>query len=436
VTGRLQRIPTRAATITRRLGAVARERQVRERLIRLSPPRPDARTISLVVVSREGRDRLARLLPALWRTLRPGVEILVVDVGGDRPTRRLLSGQRDVELVEVPGDLPPAAAANAGAERAGGDLLCLLDDELEPITPRWLERMRAELTGDVGVVGAQLLHPRQALLSGSRRDLTVQHRGITFVPVPGEVPRAEHVRGPRPALGGAVVEVAAVSGAALLLERRTWAELGGLDEGYVHGAADVDLCWRVRATGRRVVVVDDVVLLHHGRAARRLDEAAARTGVQARDWRRFSALHGAEVTRAVTLDRLTGRRALSRVAYRAVVLPAPGTGAHGGADRLARALRGLGWQASVPAGRAVPVAADLVVVAGPGLDPAPLRRPGRAVAAWLPGGGADAAGAAGRDWDVTVAAPDPTVAAAVLRDALVAGDADSRFQTTGRLRPD
>ncbi len=434
MTGRLQRIPGRAATISRRLGAAARERQVRERLIRLPPPPADTRTISLVVVSREGRDRLARLLPALWRTLRPGVQILVVDVGGDRPTRRYLSGQRDVELIEVPGNLPPAAAVNAGADRATGDLLCLLNDELEPLTPRWLERMRGALTGDVGVVGAQLVHPRQALLSGSRRDLTVQHRGIAFVPVPGEVPRAEHLRQPRPALGGTVVEVAAVSGAALLLERRTWAELGGLDEGYVHGAADVDLCWRVRRTGRRVVVVDDVVLLHHGRAARRLDEAAARAGLQAPDWRRFAALHGAEVTRAVALDRLTGRRVLTRAAYRAVVLPAPGAGAHGNADRLARALRGLGWSASVPAGRAVPDAADLVVVAGPGLDPAPLRRPGRAVAAWVRGGGGEAAGTAGRVWEEVVAAAAPAVAAAVLRDALVAGDADSRFQTTGRLR--
>jgi GT2 family glycosyltransferase len=336
-----------------------------------------------------------------------------------------------------------SAGNNLAAERASGDVLCLLYDDVEPLGPRWLDRMLASLTDDVGVVGAQLVHPRQPLLAGTRRDLTVEHRGITFVPVLGEVPRAVDIRGDRPVVDGRTQEVAAVTGGCLVVERRTYMELGGLDEGYVYGAEDVDFCWRARRAGRRTCVVHDAVLLHHHGSGPHGDDPAARSRHEAANWSRFAARHGEDVSRAVTLDRLTGRAVLSRTRYRVAVLPAPGARWGDAAEALHQALGGTGWEADPPDGvggrhvraaRVVRDDADLVLAVGPGIEPEALARPGRTRAVWLPEGrAAEPAGSSMDGWDVVVTTRDPAGAISTLRDALIARMGASRWDS-GRLR--
>ena len=456
---RLEKVPQRAATVAGRLGGRGRERRLRERLLRLHPPAADPRTVTVVILTRDGRDRLARLLPALRRTLRMGVEVLVVDNGSDRPTRRFLAAQPDIEVLWAPDNRSFSAANNLAAERAKGDVLCLLNDDIQPIGPRWLERMVAALTDGVTVVGAQLVYPRLPLLAGSRRDLTVQHRGIAFVPVLGGIPRAVNLKGGQAVVDGRAPEVAAVAGACLAVERRVYRDLGGLDEGYVYGAEDVDLCWRARRAGGRVAVVHDAVLLHHEGATRHTDDPAERRRRQAANWQRFATRHGEDVVRAVTVDRLTARAALSRVRYRAAVIAAPGARPQVAAEALRQAVAPLGWdlrdgtvasgrtaapggeapEGGARGGRFVPGDVDLVMVVGEGLEPGGLRQPGRALGLWLPDGGGGLGPAADR-WDVVVTARDPGVALAGARDALVAGldasdtsDASDR-KTGGRLR--
>ncbi|WP_415504871.1 glycosyltransferase, partial [Actinomyces slackii] len=118
------------------------------------------------------------LLSALAETIdaaRTEVVLVVGESTGPEPIERcraLWPGR--LEVATTRGAFNFAAAINAGADASSGDLLLLLNDDVEPIRPGWLEDMLAVLgRPGVGAVGARLLFP----------DGTIQHLGVICPPV-------------------------------------------------------------------------------------------------------------------------------------------------------------------------------------------------------------------------------------------------------------
>ena len=76
-----------------------------------------------------------------------------------------------ITLVIMPENLGYAAANNAGAARARGRFLLLLNSDVVPSCPGWLASLRAELERpDIGAVGPKLLFD----------DESIQHAGLYF----------------------------------------------------------------------------------------------------------------------------------------------------------------------------------------------------------------------------------------------------------------
>ena len=194
----------------------------------------------------------------------PVNELLIVDNGSTDPDALALldalAARPGVRVLRRPGPFNFAALNNDAAREAAGDILLLLNNDLEMPQPGWWRALllRAMLPGlamsykpgDVGIVGARLLH----------RDGTVQHGGMVL----GPAGRATHVlRGaPRDAWGyeGQLAvprEVAAVTGACMAIPRAVWNRVGGMNEDLPVAWNDVDLCQRVRAAGLRVMWTPD-----------------------------------------------------------------------------------------------------------------------------------------------------------------------------------
>lgn len=398
---RLRRKAERAGSAARgaphRLTAPRREAELRRRVAALPPPPRDERSVSVVVLTRDGRDHLEALLPALReRTTHDRLEVVVVDNGSGPETRAFLAAQADVRVVRNETNLSFSEANDRAAAAATGEVLVFLNDDVEPLSHGWLPRMLAALRDDVVAVGAQLVYPRRPLLASARtRDVGVQHRGIAFEPVPGGVPRAVHPgHGDDPDLAGPPVEVAAATAACLAVRRDAFDAVGGFDLRYTYGAEDVDLCWRLRAAGGRVVVVPDAVLLHHEGATRfRETDLDARTARQAENWRRLADRFGPQLARAVALDRLRGDLVLAARPYEVAItitrgLPEAGYGdwytAHELGDELAR----LGWRVRYvekyrDAWYDLPETVDAVVVLLDTFDVARVARPGLTTVAWI-----------------------------------------------------
>jgi O-antigen biosynthesis protein len=146
---------------------------------------------------------------------------------------------------------------NLGARSGRGALFCFFNDDVEVITPSWLERMvaRAMLDG-VGAVGAMLYYP-----SG-----IIQHAGVIL----GVDQVADHVfkgrgRGYPGYFGRGVLEqdYSCVTAACMVVRRESFEAVEGFDETLPVAFNDVDLCIKIRLAGARIIWTPGVEMYHH-----------------------------------------------------------------------------------------------------------------------------------------------------------------------------
>jgi GT2 family glycosyltransferase len=237
------------------------------RVRRTAPARASA---SIVVPFRDGAVLLERCVAS---SLAAGArEIVLVDNGSvEAATASLLRRLRadpEIRLVAAPGPFNFSRLVNLGVAESRGDVVCLLNSDVEARDAGWLEALVEHATRpEVGAAGAKLLYP----------DGSVQHAGVVF----GGPAGPEHVLSFAPrddpgpgAIAGVVREVSAVTAACLATRRDTFASLGGFDEALPTAYNDLDFCLRARARGLAVLFVPHATLLHHEGAARGRDDAA------------------------------------------------------------------------------------------------------------------------------------------------------------------
>lgn len=377
-----------------RLGAGRREAVLRQAVERLPAPVSDPRLVHIVVLTRNGRVYLERLLPCL-RALRHGnVVVTVVDNDSGSETADWLREQSDLRVIRNERNLSFAEANNGAVHDVTADAILFLNDDVEPLDDEWLDRMLARLRDDVAVVGAQLVYPRRSLLDGRTRDVSVQHLGISLEPDGDGPPRAvNRSMGSDVDPGLPAREVFGVTAACLLIDAKVLRDLGGFDERYEYGAEDVDLCWRVRVAGHRVVVAPDAVLWHREGATRHRDALPSRTERQERNWGRLADRFGPAMRRAVEADRVQGRLAVSDRPWRVAVtitrdLPSAGYGDWYTAHELGDALSNLGWEVEYieryrDAWYERTEHLDLIVVLHDEFDVRRVSRPGLTTLAWI-----------------------------------------------------
>ncbi len=145
---------------------------------------------------------------------------------------------------------------NLGVQHANGDYVILLNDDMEVISPDWIEQLLQFQQQDrVGAVGAKLLFA----------DRTIQHAGVTVI---DGSPGHPYYGLPEDTVGHggictAVHNTVAVTGACLMTPRSLFTRLGGYDDAFDLNYNDVDYCLRLNDAGYRVVVNPFAVLWHY-----------------------------------------------------------------------------------------------------------------------------------------------------------------------------
>ncbi|WP_428311563.1 glycosyltransferase family 2 protein [Hydrocarboniphaga sp.] len=239
--------------------------------LRFALPEPAPR-VSIIIPSRDGYAHLSHCLRSLRElTDYPDYELLLVDnQSRDPATLQLFAEQAQLPNTRVlPFDAPfnYSAINNRAARQASGELLLLLNDDIEIIDPGWLTEMVSWMQRPgVAVVGAKLLYP----------DQTVQHAAVVLGA--GGVAGHGHLgyAADSPGYMGRLWQpqrVSAVTAACLLIERAVFEAVGGLDEQNLAVAFnDVDLCLRVTAAGHHIVWTPHACLIHHESKSRGSDD--------------------------------------------------------------------------------------------------------------------------------------------------------------------
>lgn len=223
--------------------------------------------VSIIIPIRDRADLLRKCVSSLrTRTDYPNVELIVVDNGSTRPDARALlenlRKQNEATVVESPGPFNFSTLCNRGAAAAHGDVLVLLNNDVAPISPDWLQELVTQACRhDVGAVGALLRYP----------DGRLQHVGIVL----GVNGTADHAFRGYPAdwsgvngRCGSVQEVSAVTGACLAVRRDRYLAVGGCDESFAISHNDLDLCLRLHARGWKTLWTPFAELTHHESATR------------------------------------------------------------------------------------------------------------------------------------------------------------------------
>jgi GT2 family glycosyltransferase len=181
-------------------------------------------------------------------------ELIVIDnASHDGTPDHIAARYPQVQLVRLPENLGFAGGINRGLQRAHGDELILINQDVA-LRAGCLAALSAQLAAGPAIVGAKLLYPD---------GVTVQHAGglITW---PRALPNHYGYRQIDDGRWDEVKEVDYVTGALFAFNRPVLEAIGLLDEGFYPAYyEEVDYCYRARAAGARVIYEPAAVALHH-----------------------------------------------------------------------------------------------------------------------------------------------------------------------------
>jgi glycosyltransferase involved in cell wall biosynthesis len=219
--------------------------------------------VSLIIPTRDKKAVVELAVRSILdKTSYPNYEILLIDNGSQEPDalQWLEDIQQDPRARVLRYDYPfnYSAINNFGAQFAQGEVLGLVNNDVEVISPDWMTELTSHaLRPDIGCVGAKLYYPND----------TVQHAGIVMGVLTLAGHSHRHSSRKSPGYFGRLVttqNLPAVTGACLFVRKHVYEEVGGLNEMQLKIAFnDVDFCLRVQEHGLRNLWTPFAELYHH-----------------------------------------------------------------------------------------------------------------------------------------------------------------------------
>jgi glycosyltransferase involved in cell wall biosynthesis len=224
--------------------------------------------VSVVIPTRDQVALLQRCLTTLRKnTDYTPIEIVVVDNGSKEPEAhelfRDLSQRTSVQILTDTDEFNFSRLINQGARAARGEILALVNNDIETDKSGWLREMVSHaLRPEVGAVGARLWYP----------DGRLQHAGVVLG-LHGLASHAFQRFPPQPIspMNRNFVlsqNYSAVTAACMVLRKTIFDDLGGFDENLPNNFNDVDFCLRLRARGWQIIWTPYADLVHHESASR------------------------------------------------------------------------------------------------------------------------------------------------------------------------
>lgn len=232
--------------------------------------------VSLIIPTRNAKKLVKQCIDSIFeKTDYPNYEIILVDNGSD-DTESIayfeeLGKSPKIRVLRDEGPFNYSALNNWATEAAKGELIGLINNDIEVINSEWLSEMVSlAMQPGAGAVGARLWYP----------DDRLQHGGIIMGPLTlaghahKYMPRGHHGYFGRASL---IQGMSAVTAACLVVRKAIFEEVGGLNEIDLKIAFnDVDFCLRVAQVGYQNIWTPNADLYHHESATRGVEDTLAK----------------------------------------------------------------------------------------------------------------------------------------------------------------
>jgi GT2 family glycosyltransferase len=224
--------------------------------------------VSLIIPTRNNLELLHRCIESIAnKTDYDPIELLIINNNSDDPATltylRQLEANNQARIIDYPQPFNYADMNNKAVEYAQGEIIGLINNDVEVINSEWLSEMVSHLLRpEVGIVGARLWYPND----------TLQHAGVILGM--GGVAGHAHKGLPRGNPGyfnraNLIQSFSAVTGACLIMQKSNFLAVGGLDAEHLSIAFnDIDLCLKIREQSLRIVWTPYAELYHHESASR------------------------------------------------------------------------------------------------------------------------------------------------------------------------
>ncbi len=281
-------------------------------------PAPD---LSVIIVSWNVRGLLARCLESIAAPNELDVEVIVVDSASTDSSAAMVAERfPSVRLIALVHNAGFSICNNIGLRESRGRHIMLLNPDTEVIGDALVQMVRyLDAHADVGAVGPHTLNSDGTTQSTRRRFPTLATALFESTWLQPYAPRGlldrYYVVGPP---DDATLDVDWVQGSALMVRREAYAQVGGLDEGYVMYSEEMDWCRRIKGAGWRVVYLGSARIVHHGGKSSEQVTARRHIHFQTSKVRYFRKHHGraaAEALRAALLLNYIWQLALEAAKY-------------------------------------------------------------------------------------------------------------------------
>ncbi len=222
--------------------------------------------LSIIIVNWNVRDLLDKCLASLQRADVAADVILVDSASSDGSVALVREKYPTVRLLPQTENIGFTRGNNLGLAQARGDYILLLNPDTE-VSPAALSQLLAFMRARpaVGIVGPHTLNSDGSHQSTRRRfpNLLTGIFESTWLAAWAPPAIERHYRMLDTA-DAAIMEADWVQGSALLLRRAVYADIGGLDEGFVMYSEELDFCRRAKSAGWQVWYHGGAFITHHG----------------------------------------------------------------------------------------------------------------------------------------------------------------------------
>ena len=221
--------------------------------------------VAIVILNWNGKDLLRKFLPSVLAYSPDWAEVIVADNGSTDDSLDMLKKEfPSVGLICFDHNYGFAEGYNRAISQLENTYVVLLNDDVE-VTPHWLEAPIAALDADPTLACAQ---PK--IRAEQRRDY-FEYAGAAggFIDRYGYPFCRGRVLNTVEKDEGQYDEPAYIlwaTGACLFVRTSIYKEVGGLDAGFFAHQEEVDMCWRLRTRGYRLICTPQSVVYHVGGA--------------------------------------------------------------------------------------------------------------------------------------------------------------------------
>ena len=240
--------------------------------------------VSIIIPTKDHADILKKCIDSIYeKTTYKNYEIIVIDNNSsEEETFKLLKDYSkkydNFKTKRIECEFNYSYLNNEAAKLAKGDYLLLLNNDIEVITPEWLERMLGY--GEqkhIGTVGVKLIFP----------DNTIQHAGIIMGKggLAGHAHYAKDKNYLSPQYELRIpYNYSASTAACLLIEKKKFEEVNGLEEKLKVAFNDVDFNLKILEKGYYNVFLPNVELYHYESKSRGLDTSVEKQKRFVQEW--------------------------------------------------------------------------------------------------------------------------------------------------------